>query len=171
MSGQTESSRTASPAMRPHRPASTASRQARHGLEHGRISGASPQAAGHPAAIERARAGLAAVGAAVLGAAPHVLHHAGPLAGAALLAGVSGKLLFGVLGFVLAIPMLRRLRRRHGSWGVPGAVLALMAVVFAFSTFVIGPALTGSSSDARPPANSAPAGTPSAQPDHAAHHR
>ena len=48
--------------------------------------------------LERVRATFAAVGAAVLGAAPHVLHHAGPLAGAALLAGVGGKLLFGALG-------------------------------------------------------------------------
>ena len=71
--------------------------------------------------LDRVRATLAAVGAAVLGAAPHVLHHAGPLAGAALLAGVSGKLLFGALGFLLAIPMLRRLRRRHDSWAVPAA--------------------------------------------------
>jgi hypothetical protein len=60
------------------------------------------------------------VGAAVLGAAPHVLHHVGPLAGAALLAGATGKLLFGALGFLLAVPMLRRLRRRTGSWRVPG---------------------------------------------------
>ena len=38
-----------------------------------------------PHALGRARATLAAVGAVVLGAAPHVLHHGGPLAGAALL--------------------------------------------------------------------------------------
>src|SRR5215217_683503 len=56
--------------------------------------------------LDRVRATLAAVGAAVLGAAPHVLHHAGPLAGAALLAGVSGRVLFGALGLLLAIPLL-----------------------------------------------------------------
>ena len=121
--------------------------------------------------FERARAGLAGVGAAVLGAAPHVLHHVGPLAGAAVLAGASGRFLFGAVGFALAIPMLRRLRRRHGSWTVPGGVLALMAAVFAFSTFVVGPALTGGGESTAPAKNlpAAPAGvSPS---EHQAHHR
>jgi hypothetical protein len=121
--------------------------------------------------LGRVRATLASVGAAVLGAAPHVLHHAGPLAGAALLAGVGGKLLFGALGFVLAVPMLRRLRRRNGSWAVPGGVLALMAAVFVFASFVIGPALTGGSETSAPAKNvpAAPAGvSPS---EHEAHHR
>jgi hypothetical protein len=99
----------------------------------------------------------------VLGAAPHVLHHVGPLAGAAILAGASGKALFGLLGLVLALPMLRRLRARHDSWLVPGGVLALMAAAFAFSTFVIGPALTAESTPT-PPALSAPT-------DHEEHHR
>ena len=45
----------------------------------------------------------------VVGAAPHVLHHAGPLAGAALLAAASGTLLFGALGLLLSITFLRRL--------------------------------------------------------------
>jgi hypothetical protein len=61
------------------------------------------------------RPGLAAVGAVVLGAAPHVLDHAGPLAGAALLAGATGKVLFGAIGLVAAVPMLRRLHRHTGS--------------------------------------------------------
>src|SRR5688500_1267569 len=63
------------------------------------------QAAAKPRGLARARAALAGVGAAVLGAAAHVLHHVGPLAGAALLAGATGKLLFGALGFLLAVPM------------------------------------------------------------------
>ena len=41
--------------------------------------------------LDGARAAVAAVGAAALGAAPHVLHHAGPLAGAALFAGAAGR--------------------------------------------------------------------------------
>jgi hypothetical protein len=65
--------------------------------------------------LERMRAAVAAVGATLLGAAPHVLHHVGPVAGAAVLAGASGKLLFGALGFLLAVPMLRGLHRRHGA--------------------------------------------------------
>jgi hypothetical protein len=42
----------------------------------------------------RVRTTARAVAVAVLGAAPHVLHHAGPLAGAALLAGATGRVLF-----------------------------------------------------------------------------
>ncbi len=107
-----------------------------------------PEAA--PRGLPGFRAALAAAWAAVLGAAPHVLHHVGPLAGAALLAGATGRLLFGILGFVMAIPMLRRLRRRTGSWRLAGAALALMAAVFAFSSFVVGPALTGSDEQTAP---------------------
>lgn len=125
-----------------------------------------------PQGPARVRAALAAGGAAVLGAAPHVLHHVGPLAGAALLAGATGKVLFGALGFLLAVRMLRRLRRRTGSWRVPGGALALMALVFTFSTFVIGPALTGGDDGT---ASSAPGTTvPAAPPGddaHESHHR
>lgn len=128
---------------------------------------ASPAEAADPGRLERLRAAAAAAGATVLGAAPHVLHHVGPLAGAAVLAGATGKLLFGVIGLVLAVPMLRRMRRRRGSWRAPAAVLALMAIVFAFSSFVIGPALTGGS-DSGSPANGAPGVTPA---EHEQHHR
>jgi peptidoglycan/LPS O-acetylase OafA/YrhL len=123
--------------------------------------------------LDRVRATLAAVGAAVLGAAPHMLHHAGPLAGAALLAGFTGRLVFGALGLLLAIPMLRRLHRRRGSWAVPGGVLALMAVVFLFSSFVIGPALTDSGGGSTTPATkSVPSAPPGVSPaEHEAHHR
>jgi hypothetical protein len=125
--------------------------------------------------VDRVRAAVAAVGAAVLGAAPHVLHHVGPLAGAALLAGATGKLLFGALGFALAIPMLRRLRRRTGSWRLPGMALALMAVIFTFSSFVIGPALTGGGDRGREwaaPSNTVPAAPPGvSESDHESHHR
>ena len=122
--------------------------------------------------LERMRAAVAAVGAAVLGAAPHVLHHVGPLAGAAVLAGVSGELLFGALGLLVAVPMLRRLHRRHGSWSVPGGVLALMAVVFAFSTFVIGPAITGAGNESAPSTKDVPSAPAGVSPsEHEAHHR
>jgi hypothetical protein len=136
-------------------------------------SAATPLPAAPRHGLDRVRATLAAVGAAVLGAAPHVLHHAGPLAGAALLAGVGGRLLFGALGLLLAIPMLRWLRRRHGSWAVPGGVFVLMAVVFTFSSFVIGPALTDSGGGSTTPTTesvpSAPAGVSASE--HKAHHR
>lgn len=81
-----------------------------------------------------------AVGA-VAGIAPHVLHHAGPLAGAAIVGGASGSVLFGALGFVLTVPMLLRLRRRFGGWVAPGIALAIFAVMFAVSTVWIGPAV------------------------------
>ena len=122
----------------------------------------------------RVRGTLATAGAAVLGAAPHVLHHVGPLAGAALLAGTTGKLLFGALGFVLALPMLRSLHNRHRSWLVPAGVLAAMVAAFSLSTLVIGPRLTGSGSapDTKPvPGKTAPARPDGmSQSEHEAHH-
>lgn len=122
-----------------------------------------------PTVLDRGRAALAATGAAILGAAPHLLHHAGPLAGAALLAGVTGKVLFGVIGLALSIPMLRRLHRRSDSWRLPAGVLAVMAVVFVFSSFVIGPALTGSS-DTGNSGGASPA-TPAQPSGHESHHQ
>ena len=120
---------------------------------------------------DRLRAALAGVGAAVLGTAPHVLHHVGPLAGAALLAGASGQLLFGAAGFLLAVPMLRRLHRRRGSWVVPGGVLALMAVVFTVSSIVIGPALTDGGRESRAPAKNVPSAPSGISPsEHESHH-
>ena len=123
-------------------------------------------AAKNPSALSRARVAGGGVGAAVLGAAPHVLHHVGPLAGAALLGGIGGTLLFGVLGFVLAIPLLRRMRRRTGSWAAPGAALAFFVALFTLSTVFVGPAL---SSDPEGKSAPVPARTvPDAE--HDAHH-
>ena len=122
-----------------------------------------------PGVLRRARVWLGGVLAAALGLAPHVLHHAGPLAGAALLGGVGGSLLFGALGFVLAIPFLLRLHRRCGSWRVPAAVLAAMVAVFSVSTFVVGPALTSESASVPAP-TSAPAQPPASDGGHAGHH-
>ncbi len=93
--------------------------------------------------LARTRVALSAAVAVVLGLLPHVLHHAGPVAGAALFAGAAGSLLFAALGFVAAIPMLLRLYRRFGTWRAPAIALIAFGAVFAFSTFVIGPAITG----------------------------
>ena len=136
-------------------------------------SAATPLPAAPRHGLVRVRTTLAALGAAVLGAAPHVLHHAGPLAGAALLAGISGKLLFGALGFLLAIPLLNRLRSRHDSWAVPVGVLAVMAAVFTFSSLVIGPTLADSGGGSTTPTtNSVPSVPPGVSPaEHEAHHR
>ncbi len=109
--------------------------------------------------------GLSAIWAAVMGLLPHVLHHAGPLAGVALVAGVGGSLLFGVLGLVVATPFLRRLYRRFGTWRAPAIALALFVAVFSFSTFVIGPRINGETD-----ATSTTPGPPSMPASHAAHH-
>ena len=108
------------------------------------------------APMRRARVAISAATAAVLGLAPHVLHHAGLLAGAALFAGVGGTLLFGALGLLLAVPFLLRVRRRTGSWRLPAALLALFAAMFSVSAFVIGPALRDDD-EARPGERSQPA--------------
>ena len=101
---------------------------------------------------------------AFIGVVPHVLHHAGPLAGAALIAGATGKLVFAAVGLVASIPLLRRLYRHFGSWVAPAGALAVFAAAFVISTFVIGPALNGNETNQ-------PAGPPSQQPvGHAGHH-
>ncbi len=95
--------------------------------------------------------------AAISGIAPHVLHHVGPLAGTALLAGTGGTILFGIAGFALSIPLLLRLRRRFGSWLAPGVASVIFLVVYLFSSLVVGPAITGSSAaDAAPAPSSTP---------------
>src|SRR6266542_233082 len=87
----------------------------------------------------------------VTGIAPHVLHHVGPLAGAALLAGVGGKALFFALGLLLSLPMLRRLYRRFGTLVAPALAVVAFAAVFTFSSLVVAAWLTGSEKAAPPP--------------------
>lgn len=95
--------------------------------------------------------GVLSVWAAVTGVAPHVLHHVGPLAGAAFLAGATGKLLFALVGFAASVPFLLRLHRRFASWLVPALALSLMAGAFTVSTFVIGPALISEPAEVQDP--------------------
>ena len=106
---------------------------------------------------------LAAAWAVFTGILPHVLHHAGPLAGAALFAGVGGSLLFFAIGLVAAIPFLRRLHRRFGDWRAPGIALGLFVVVFSFSTFVIGPKISGGDGDGASSAATESPAAPGAQ--------
>jgi hypothetical protein len=109
---------------------------------------------------------LSGLVAAISGIAPHVLHHVGPLAGTALLAGTGGAILFGVAGFALSIPMLLRLRRRFGTWLAPAVASTIFLVVYLFSSLVIGPAITGASA-----ADAGPAPSSTALPsDHDEHH-
>lgn len=105
----------------------------------------------------------------MLGVLPHALHHAGPLAGAALLAGTGGSLFFGAIGLLAAVPLLLRVHHRCGSWRIPTALLALFAVVFSISTFVIGPVITGSGSGSSPTTNQTAPAVP-AKEGHDAHH-
>lgn len=118
----------------------------------------------HRGLASRLWGGATAVLGTLSGIAPHAVHHVGPIAGAAIVAGAGGTVLFGALGLLLSVPFLLRLRRRHGSWRRPVAALLIFAAMFTVSTTVIGPAIRGGG-DA-----SAPASVTSA-PDHAAHHR
>lgn len=133
----------------------------------GRAPGSTPpvspsKALGPLAAIWNA---VTAVIATVMGLAPHVLHHIGLFAGAAFVVGAGGNLLFGAVGLLLSIPLLRRLHRRFGTWKAPAVALAVFAVMFSISAFVIGPAI--SSPD--PTDTPQPAETPPPA-EHSAHH-
>ena len=99
---------------------------------------------------------------AVVGLAPHVLHHVGLLAGTALVAGSGGTALFAVIGLLASIPLLLRLHRRFGTLKAPAVGLAVFAAMFALSAFVVGPAISGGQST-----NSSPTG-PSIE--HSSHH-
>ena len=114
-------------------------------------------------AASRTWAAVLAVWAAITGLAPHVLHHVGPLAGAALIAGATGKLLFGAIGLIAAIPFLLRLRRRFATWKAPAIALTIFIAMFSVSTFVIGPLISESNTNNEPGIQ---------QPNsHASHHR
>lgn len=108
-------------------------------------------------------AAVALVGA-VMGVLPHVLHHIGLIAGTALVAGAGGTAAFYVVGLLFSLPMLRRIHRRFGSWIAPAVAVGVFTSIFALSTFVIGPALSGSAQ----PAPVAPAPAPASQ--HSQHH-
>lgn len=127
------------------------------------LTEAAPRETFYQRASRRAWAGLLAAWGAFIGLAPHVLHHAGPLAGAALLAGTGGTLLFAALGFVAATPFLLRLYRRFRTWRAPAIALAVFAAMFSLSSFVVGPAITGADDPEPPPGSEQPAG-------HAEHH-
>jgi peptidoglycan/LPS O-acetylase OafA/YrhL len=94
----------------------------------------------------RIRQTLVGVWGAVIGVVPHVLHHVGPLAGAAILAGTGGRLLFFALGLGAAFPMLWRLERRFRTWAAPAVAVVLFAAAFLVSSLVLGPLISGSDS-------------------------
>ena len=87
---------------------------------------------------------------AITGVAPHVLHHVGPLAGAAILAGAGGRVVFALIAMAASIPLLLRIYRRYGTLWAPTIAVAVMAVMFSVSSFILGPAISGDSSDEAP---------------------
>jgi len=101
---------------------------------------------------------VSAVFGALLGLLPHVLHHTGLIFGAALVTGTGGNLLFGALGLLFSVPLLRRLYVRFNTWKAPAIALVIFVAMFSLSAFVIGPAISGGSSE-----------TPSPTPDHSRH--
>ena len=109
----------------------------------------------------RARDVLTGLVGAVVGLAPHVLHHVGLLAGTALVAGSGGTALFAAVGLLASIPLLLRLHRRFGTLKAPAIGLAVFAAMFALTAFVIGPAISGSQTTS--PSPTGPSG------DHSSH--
>ena len=100
--------------------------------------------------VRAVRAGVSSVIGVISGVAPHVLHHVGPLAGAAIVTGGAGTALFGALGLIASLPFLWRLHRRTGGWRTPGVALVSFALMFALSALVIGPAISGGSGSDKP---------------------
>jgi hypothetical protein len=131
----------------------------------GRATGANPSAGGpRQGKLSVARDAVGAAVGAILGLAPHVLHHIGLIAGAAFVTGAGGNALFFVLGLVFSLPLLRRLYRRFHTWRAPAIAAVVFAAVFSLSSFVIGPAISGG------PADSPSTPSPSPSQDHAGHH-
>lgn len=84
-------------------------------------------------------AGIRAGVGALLGLVPHVLHHVGLLAGAAVVSGVAGNAVLYVVGVLFSVPLLNRLRHRWGTWKAPAIGLIVFSALFAFSALVVGP--------------------------------
>lgn len=97
----------------------------------------------------------------IVGLAPHVLHHVGPLVGTALVAGAGGTALFGILGLAASVPMLIKLHRRFANWWAPAIALGVFAAMFLISSFVVGALISA------PDEPTAPGVT---EVDHDAHH-
>ncbi|HVQ18127.1 MAG TPA: hypothetical protein VMT27_03715 [Actinomycetes bacterium] len=100
----------------------------------------------------------------VTGLLPHVLHHVTLVAGAALVTGLVSNLLFGVVGLVLSVPLLRRLYRRFSTWRAPAIAVAVFIATFSISVLVIGSALLN------PDDNTPSHGNAPVRINHEAHH-
>jgi len=58
-----------------------------------------------------------------------------------MIAGTGGTVVFGIAGLAASAPLLKRLRRRFGTWWAPVIGLLVIAAMFSLSAFVIGPAI------------------------------
>lgn len=104
----------------------------------------------------------------IMGLVPHVMHHIGLLAGAALITGAGGNALFFGIGLLFSVPLLRRLYRRFATWKAPAIAIIVFAALFSLSAFVIGPAI---STGVTGPTNESPAQpVPASTSGHASHH-
>ncbi|MGC5583151.1 MULTISPECIES: hypothetical protein [Ornithinimicrobium] len=103
-----------------------------------------------------------------LGILPHLLHHVGLVAGAALLTGAFGNGVLFLVGLLLSIPLLRRLRLRFHSRWAPATGVAVFTALFALSAFVIGPRIGNIGSLEQTPSAPSPSVTKPA--DHEEHH-
>ncbi|RIK15805.1 MAG: hypothetical protein DCC50_06940 [Acidobacteria bacterium] len=65
------------------------------------------------------------------------------MAGAAVLTGAFGNWVLYLVGLVLSIPMLRRLRTRLRSWWAPAVGVTIFTGLFTLSAFIVGPAISG----------------------------
>lgn len=121
-------------------------------------------AEGQRTRLAAVRDAVAAAAGAVLGLVPHVLHHVGIIAGAALLTGLGGNAALYVVGLVLSVPMFRRIHRKFRTWLAPAIAAGLFTAMFLVSALVVGPAI----SDGSPTQERGPAPSPTEQ--HTEHH-
>jgi hypothetical protein len=102
----------------------------------------------------RLRHALTAAWGTFTGIAPHVLHHVGPLAGAAFLAGTGGRVLFFLIGLAATTPLLIRLYRRFQTWVAPAIAVAIFAVAYTLSSLLLGPLIAGEDAEGIPASTS-----------------
>ena len=132
---------------------------------------ASPDASHRPGRWRTAWASIRAAIGALLGLVPHVMHHIGILAGAALLTGVFGNTLLYAAGLLLSIPLLNRIRKRFGTWKAPAIGVGVFTAMFLLSALVIGPAINRAGTGPEPPTPLPSASaTASTTADHNEHH-
>jgi hypothetical protein len=115
----------------------------------------------HVGLVARAWRIVSAVIGTLMGLLPHVLHHAGLIFGAVLVTGTGGNLLFGALGLLFSMPLLRRLYIRFNTWRAPAVALTILVAMFSLSAFVIGPIISGDAPAVTP--------VPAETPDHSEH--